>query len=59
MPIAGSGRDVKPGPTPEFRDRPSASAAPLAEGPQDPATEQNIPFRDRWHVRRYVRRSFS
>jgi hypothetical protein len=29
MPIAGWGRDVKPGPTPEIRDRPAAPAAPL------------------------------
>jgi hypothetical protein len=31
----------------------------LTEGPQDATPEQNIPLRDRWHVRRYVRRSFS
>ena len=35
------------------------TARPLAEGPKDAPTERNIPFRDRWHVRRYVRRSFS
>jgi hypothetical protein len=59
MPVPGAGRDVKPGSTPEIRDRPAASAAPLAEGPQDATTKQNIPFRDRWHVRRHVKRTFS
>jgi len=59
MPIAGAGRDVKPGTSPEIRHRPATAAAPLAEGPQDAAVEQNIPFRARWHVRSYVRRSFS
>ena len=51
MPITGTGRDGKPGPPPEIRHRPAAAAAPLAKGPQDPATEQNIPFLDRWHGR--------
>lgn len=32
---------------------------PLAGGPQDAAAEQSFPLRDRWHARRYVRRSFS
>ena len=58
MATSGTGRDVEACPSPEIRDRPAASAPPLAEGPQDTAAEQNIPFRDRWHVRRYVRRSF-
>ena len=59
MPIACSGRDVKPCTSPEIRHRPAAAAAPLAKSPQHAATEQHIPFRDRWHVRRFVRRSFS
>ena len=59
MPVPGAGRDVKPGTSPEIRHRPATAAAPLAEGPQYSATKQNIPFRGRWHVRRYVRRSFS
>ena len=52
MATSGTSRDVKPGSPPEIRHRPAASAAPLAEGPQDTAAEQNIPLRDRWHVRR-------
>ena len=28
------------------------TARPLTEGPKDAPTERNIPFRDRWHVRR-------
>jgi hypothetical protein len=37
----------------------AAPAAPLAEGPQDPATGQIFPFRHVWPLRRSVRRSFA
>ena len=59
MPTGGTGRDVEASPSPEIRDRSDAPTPPLAEGPKHAATEPNIPFRDRWHVRRYVRRPFS
>jgi hypothetical protein len=59
MATGGTGRDVEASASPEIRDRPAAPTPPLAEGPEHAATEQNIPFRDRWHVRRHVRRSFS
>ena len=52
MPVPGAGRDVKLGMSPEIQNRPATAAAPLAEGPQDAAAEQNIPFRDRRHVGR-------
>ena len=57
MATSGTGRDVQAGPSPEIRDRPAAPAPPLAEGPKHAATEQNIPFRDRWHVRRFLSQS--
>ena len=53
MATSGTGRDVEACPSPEIRDRPAAPTPPLAECPQDTAAEQNIPFRDLWHVRRY------
>ena len=52
MATSGTGRDVEASPSPEIRDRSAAPAPPLAEGPKHPATEQTIPFRDSWHVRR-------
>ena len=53
---SGTGRHAKSGPSHPIRRRPPQGSPPLAEGPLDTAAEQNIPFRDRQHIRRYGQR---